>query len=80
MNEATGVLVPGGDAQAMAVSIERLLTDDSLRLRLGDNAALDAAKRFDLQPRVDEILNWYHSILENGVPAASRRARHAETW
>ena len=79
MNEATGVLVPEGDAQAMAVSIERLLTDDFLRLRLGENAALDAAKRFDVQRQVDEFLNWYHSILENGVIPVSRRARHAET-
>ena len=78
MNEATGVLVPEGNAQAMAVSIERLLTDEFLRLRLGENAALDAVKRFDVQRQVDEFLNWYHSILENGV--VSKRTRHAETW
>lgn len=63
MDEATGVLVPGGDAQAMAASIEQLLNDDSLRIRLGENAALDAAKRFDLERQVDELLGWYREIL-----------------
>ena len=80
MNEATGVLVPGGDAQAMAAAIEQLLRDESLRRRLGQNAALDAATRFGLKGQVDELLNWYQSILENGLPAVSKRTRHAKTW
>ncbi|MBU6482633.1 MAG: glycosyltransferase [Nitrospirae bacterium] len=77
MNEATGVLVPGGDAQAMAVSIERLLTDDFLRLRLGENAAVDAAKRFDLQGQADRFLAWYQEIVNENVTIFAKRARYA---
>jgi glycosyltransferase involved in cell wall biosynthesis len=63
--EATGVLVPGGDAKAMAEGIERLLTDNSLRSRLGENAALDATKRFDLEGQADKFLAWYKEILHD---------------
>ena len=66
-NEATGVLVPRGDGPAMAASIERLLVDHSLRQRLGQNAALDAASRYDVQAQVDEFLNWYREIIQDGV-------------
>jgi glycosyltransferase involved in cell wall biosynthesis len=63
MDEATGVLVPGADAQAMAAGIEQLSRDESLRRLLGQNAAQDAVKRFDLQRQVDEFLDWYREIL-----------------
>ena len=77
MNEATGVLVPRGDAQAMAVATEQLLSDDALRRRLGENAALDAAKRFDLQGQADEFLTWYQEILNDRAAAFSNQARQA---
>ena len=65
MHEATGVLVPPGDAEAMAASIEQLLTNNSLRRRLGENAALDAAKRFDLKRQADDYLEWYSALVED---------------
>jgi len=74
MNEATGVLVPGGDAQAMAVAIEQLLSNDSLRRRLGENAALDAAKRFDLQRQAAEFLIWYQEIVNSSAATFSNQA------
>ena len=49
MDEATGILVPLGDARRMALGIERLLQDEPLRLRMGENAVRDAVKRFGLQ-------------------------------
>ena len=49
MTEATGILVPAGDAAGMAVGIERLMNDHSLLERMGENAAKDARERFDLQ-------------------------------
>jgi glycosyltransferase involved in cell wall biosynthesis len=65
--EATGVLVPAGDAAGMAAGIERLMKDDSLRGRMGENAARDARERFDLQRQVDSYLEWYERILlDNG--------------
>jgi glycosyltransferase involved in cell wall biosynthesis len=75
VNEATGVLVPGGDAQAMAVGIEQLLSDDFLRRCLGENAALDAAKRFDLQGQADGFLAWYREIVNDSATTFSDEAR-----
>jgi len=39
----TGLLVPHGDVQAIADAIERLVRDDELRTRLGENAVAFAA-------------------------------------
>jgi glycosyltransferase involved in cell wall biosynthesis len=54
--EATGILVPAGDAAVMAVGIERLMNDHSLRGRVGENATRDARERFDLQRQVNSYL------------------------
>jgi glycosyltransferase involved in cell wall biosynthesis len=61
---ATGVLVPHADAELMASAIVTLLTDESLRRRLGENAAQDARQRFDLERQVADYLRWYGEILE----------------
>ena len=61
----TGLLVPLGDAEAMAEAIITLLTDDALRMRLGRNAAKDAQRRFDLDRQVDDYLTWYQAILQH---------------
>jgi glycosyltransferase involved in cell wall biosynthesis len=71
VNEAIVVLVPGGDAQAMAVGIEQLLSDDFLRRCLGENAAWDAAKRFDFQAQADGFLTWYREIANDSATTFS---------
>jgi glycosyltransferase involved in cell wall biosynthesis len=63
--EATGVLVPSGDAGAMADAVLALLTNDSTRHRLGDNAVKDVRERFDLERQVDAYLDWYRMIIED---------------
>ena len=45
--------------------------------RLCENAALDAAKRFDLQGQADEFLAWYQEIVEDGVATFPKEARNA---
>jgi glycosyltransferase involved in cell wall biosynthesis len=62
-NEATGVLVPCGDSNAMTVAIERLLKDKSLRSTLGNNAAQDARRRFDLKREARAYLDWYEYLV-----------------
>lgn len=62
-NEATGILVPAGNAEEMASAIKRLLTDDNLRTQLGRNAAKDAADRFSLERQAQTYLDWYAQIL-----------------
>lgn len=46
MEGRTGFLVPVGDARAMAERVLELLEDEELRLRMGREAAEDAARRF----------------------------------
>lgn len=64
----TGFLVPMGDARAMAGRVLELLEDEELRLRMGREAAEDAAQRFGLERMVDEYLAFYWDILrKNGA-------------
>jgi glycosyltransferase involved in cell wall biosynthesis len=61
--EATGILVPPGHAEEMAASLAALLEDRALRVRIGNNAARDAAIRFDLQRQAHDYLTWYDQVL-----------------
>jgi glycosyltransferase involved in cell wall biosynthesis len=62
LSEATGLLVAPGDPDMMAVSIEQILDNDTMRRRLGENGAKDAATRFDLQREVNNYLSWYEEL------------------
>jgi glycosyltransferase involved in cell wall biosynthesis len=61
--DATGVLTPAGDAEAMGEAVVALLSNESLRLRLSDNAARDAVERFDLNGQAETYLEWYQEVL-----------------
>lgn len=63
-DDATGILVPQGDADALASAIERLLNDAELRSRLGENAAADAGRRFDLTRHVADYMEWYRDLVD----------------
>lgn len=63
VKEATGVLVPPGDAVAMAGAIEILMKDEALRKRLSANAAKDACQRFDFERCANDYLTWYQEII-----------------
>jgi len=62
--EATGILVRQGDAVATAEAVVTLLKDKELRQRLGENAARDARKRFDLNKQVEAYLAWYGELTQ----------------
>jgi glycosyltransferase involved in cell wall biosynthesis len=62
-DEATGVLVPPGNALAFSQAAFVLLSDTGLRRRLSENAAIDASQRFSLQLQVTRYLDWYAQIL-----------------
>ena len=66
-NEGTGILIPGGDAEGMAEGIERLLKNEVLQGRLGENAARDAQKRFDLNRQADDYLTWYGELVHENL-------------
>jgi glycosyltransferase involved in cell wall biosynthesis len=63
--EATGILVPPGNPEAIARAIITLMDNPDLARRLGENAALDAHQRFSLTRQVDSYLTWYREILES---------------
>jgi len=73
-NRTTGALVPLGDAEAMAQSVERILIDDPLRWQMSKNAAKDARERFDIERQADRYMEWYEEILDRPVQNARRAA------
>jgi glycosyltransferase involved in cell wall biosynthesis len=64
-DQATGVLVPPADAEAMASAIGWLFQDELLRQKLGENAFRDAKNRFNLQRQAGAYLRWYKEIIFN---------------
>ena len=70
-DEATGVLVSLGSAEAMAEALVTLLTDEELHRRLRKNAAQDASRRFDLNREAEDYLMWYQEIVEDGIRGSS---------
>lgn len=76
-DKATGVLVAFRDAQAIAVTIERLFADGELLSQLSENAARDARTRFARHRQVEAYLSWYKQILARS--AASHPASDVET-
>lgn len=63
-DEATGALGGPGDANAMAGAALALLTDDTLRRQLGQNAARDARERFSLARQGEAYLAFYRDVIE----------------
>jgi len=68
----TGRLVPVGDAEAIAGSINELLSDPAERARLGANAQQATRQRFGLERMVDETVRLYEEVVREAaisVPA-----------
>lgn len=57
----TGLLTPVGDAGSLAAAIEKLLTDEPRRLRMGRKAELRARKMFAAEPLTRE---WERTITD----------------
>lgn len=67
----TGLVVPPGDAPALAGALRRLLTDQVLRARLGRQARVRALREFTIPRMVEQTLGVYAEALE--LSAARRR-------
>lgn len=61
--DATGVLVPRGDAIAFARAMKALTADWALNRQLSENALQDARERYTIDRQVDTYLEWYREIL-----------------
>jgi glycosyltransferase involved in cell wall biosynthesis len=71
----TGLLVPPGDAGALAGALNLLAADAQERARLGANARRRVLERFDLQTSVRA-----HLGLCEEAAASGRAARRAVSW
>jgi glycosyltransferase involved in cell wall biosynthesis len=62
-HERSGLLVPPGDAPALARAIERLLDDPNLARRLGNSARGAVDERFTIEANAKRVWALYHQVL-----------------
>ncbi len=60
-----GILVPPGDAEAIAKAVCELLDDESLRTRLGTAATRTAFSRFQPEQSAAALTRMYESVVEH---------------
>ncbi|HLX88530.1 MAG TPA: glycosyltransferase family 4 protein, partial [Acidimicrobiales bacterium] len=70
----TGLVVDGGDTDAMVQATARLLTDEALRQRMGAAARVRCAERFSLDAVVSIWWSFLEPLFERGL--SRRRARN----
>ena len=63
----TGILVPPRDDHALADAIVRLLTDQSLRQRMGEAGRSLAYARFSAERMVTDTLAAYERLVRSSV-------------
>ncbi|HLY17778.1 MAG TPA: glycosyltransferase [Bryobacteraceae bacterium] len=64
-HEVDGLLVPPGDAPALAAAIARLMDDEALRRRLGENARRKILEKFNLQRNTERLADVFRRRLSN---------------
>lgn len=70
-HESTGLMVPPGDAQALAEALARILTDDALRARLAAAGRQRVIDEFSEYVNIDRLTT---ALALNGTDRASDRA------
>lgn len=64
LNEQTGLIVPVGDVEALSAALNRLLSDDELRTRLGAQARERALSDFTIPRMVGNIASVYAEAVD----------------
>lgn len=64
-NEISGIVVPKNNVIQSAESLERLILDKQLRIRLGDSGRRRAEMLFDWNKNVTDMIRIYKSVLMN---------------
>jgi hypothetical protein len=67
-DERTGLLVPPGDATALAAAVERLITDPRLAARLAEQGRAEAQRRFSVSRYRSEIAALVDGVARGPVP------------
>lgn len=64
-HERNGLLIPPGDAKAMADAIKRLIVDDGLRTRLGQQARQDAVQKHSWETYISRLEDVFYSLVHS---------------
>lgn len=59
----TGLVVPPGDARLLAEALDRLIADDALRVRLGEQARERAYRTFGLERMCASVADLYMRVM-----------------
>ncbi len=70
----TGLTVPPGDVEALAQALTRLLSDDDLRSRLGEQARTRALSEFTVPRMVKNTVEVYKEAIDRHAAYAGRRS------
>jgi glycosyltransferase involved in cell wall biosynthesis len=68
----TGWLVPAGDAPALAIAIEEVLTDSASAIRVGEAARSSIQRGFSFSRQVAEFLRIWSTVSRNPSVCANR--------
>jgi glycosyltransferase involved in cell wall biosynthesis len=60
---SNGLLVPPGDASAMAAAVRRLIDDAPLRSRLGRQAREDAVRKHSWEQYLSRLERLYQAVI-----------------
>ena len=63
-----GVLVPERDPEALAEAILQLLSDESLRRKMGEAGRAYAVEHYDARKNVEKAEDQLIQLVENGSP------------
>jgi glycogen synthase len=71
VHEETGLLVPPGDVGALRAALQRLLSDEELRRRLGAAARKHVEAKFSWERTTDLTVGVYEQVLGELTPAST---------
>ena len=69
--DVTGILVPPGDAEAIADALERLARDPALRARLAAGGRARVAAEFDLDTNARRLIDRFRASAAEARSAAA---------
>jgi glycosyltransferase involved in cell wall biosynthesis len=72
--ESDGLLVSCGDIEALAASLDRLISDSELRRVLGENGKRRTVEEFSWGPKLGRVRDIYESVTGKRSPSSPSTA------